>query len=79
VIAMGNHVARYYKWLQRGKWSWLGVSRQFVRLLLQVLKPDVIHLVIDDTVSLRASKKAPGIQIYHQHGCIPNLATSVCG
>ena len=79
VIAMRNHWSSYYKWLQRGKWSWLGLSRQFVRLLLQVLEHDVIHLVIDDTVSLRASKKAPGSQIHHQHGNKPNLARYVRG
>ncbi|WP_419645490.1 hypothetical protein, partial [Thiolapillus sp.] len=37
----------YYKWLQKGRWSWLGLSRQFVRLILKVVKQEVIHLVID--------------------------------
>ncbi|WP_419615094.1 hypothetical protein [Thiolapillus sp.] len=34
---------------------------------LKVVKQEVIHLVIDDTLTLRASKKAPGSQIHHQH------------
>ncbi|WP_419637145.1 hypothetical protein, partial [Thiolapillus sp.] len=38
------------------------------------VKQEVIHLVIDDTLTLRASKKAPGSQIHHQHGNKPNLA-----
>ena len=76
---MRNHWSSYYKWLQKGRWSWLGLSRQFVRLILKVVKQEVIHLVIDDTLTLRASKKAPGSQIHHQHGNKPNLAQYVRG
>ncbi len=38
-----------------------------------------MHLAIDDTLTLRASKKAPGSQIHHQHGNKPNLAQFVRG
>ena len=79
VVTMRNHWTSYYKWLQEGRWSWLALSRQFVRLIMKVVKQDVIHLVIDDTLTLRASKKAPGSQIYHQHGNKPNLARYVRG
>ena len=79
VVTMHNHWSSYYKWLQKGRWSWLGLSRQFVRLILKVVKQEVIHLVIDDTLTLRASKKAPGSQIHHQHGNKPNLAQYVRG
>ncbi|WP_419652472.1 hypothetical protein, partial [Thiolapillus sp.] len=47
--------------------------------ILKVVKQEVIHLVIDDTLTLRASKKAPGSQIHHQHGNKPNLAQYVRG
>ena len=79
VVTMRNHWSSYYKWLQKGHWSWLRLSRQFVRLILKVVKQEVIHLVIDDTLTLRASKKAPGSQIHHQHGNKPNLAQYVRG
>ena len=79
VVTMRNHWSSYYKWLQKGRWSWLGLSRQFVRLILKVVKQEVIHLVIDDTLTLRASKKVPGSQIHHQHGNKPNLAQYVRG
>ncbi len=79
VVTMRNHWTSYYKWLQEGRWSWLALSRQFVRLIMKVVKQDVIHLVIDDTLTLRASKKAPGSQIHHQHGNKPNLARYVRG
>lgn len=79
MVNMRNHWTSYYKWLQQGKWSWLGLARQFVRLVLSVVKCDVVHLVIDDTLTLRASKKAPSSQIHHQHGNKPNLASFVRG
>ena len=68
MLNMYNHCTSYYKWLQKGKWSWLALVRQFVRMVLASIECDVVHLAIDDTLTLRASKKAPGSQIYHQHG-----------
>jgi len=79
LLGMRNHWTSYYKWLQHGKWSWLGLARQFVRLVLQVVCPEEIHLGGDDTVVLRALKKAPGSAIHHQHGNKPNLARYVRG
>ena len=48
-LDMRNHWSSYYKWLQKGKWSWLALARQFVRLVLASIQCDVVHLVIDDT------------------------------
>jgi hypothetical protein len=79
MVNMRNHWTSYYKWLQKGKWSWLTLAKQFVRLVLATLQQDVVHLAIDDTLTLRASKKAPGCQIHHQHGNKPNLAAFVRG
>lgn len=79
VLNMRNHWGSYYKWLQQGKWSWLALARQFTRLALSLKQGDAIHLVIDDTLTLRASKNAPGSQIHHQHGNKPNLAQYVRG
>jgi len=79
MLDMRNHWTSYYKWLQNGRWSWLALARQFVRLVMTVVKRDVVHLVIDDTLTLRASKNAPGSQIHHQHGNKPNLAQYVRG
>lgn len=79
MVNMQNHWTNYYEWLQKGKWSWLVLARQFVQLVLTVVKCDVVYLVIDDTLTLRASKKAQGSQIHHQHGNKPNLARFVRG
>ena len=70
-----NHWTSYDQWLPQGKWSWLAFARQFVR----IIKNDVVHLAIDDTLTLRTSSKAPGSQIHHQHGSKPNLANYVRG
>jgi len=80
ILDMRNHWTSYYKWLNKGKWSWLGLTRQFVILALKVVGPqEVLYLVIDDTLTLRSSKKAPGSQFHHQHGNKPNLAKYVRG
>lgn len=79
MLNMRNHWTSYYKWLQKGKWSWLALARQFLRLVLATVKSDVVHLAIDDTLTLRASKKAPGSKIHHQHGNKANLAKFVQG
>ncbi len=78
-LDMQRHWTTYYKWLEAGKWSWLKLARQFVCLVLSAKNDPVLYLAIDDTVSLRASKKAPGSQIHHQHGNKPNLAAYVRG
>jgi hypothetical protein len=79
LLDMKNHWTSYYKWLQQGRWSWLALARQFARLVLRLNTAPVMHLIIDDTLTLRASKKAPGSQIHHQHGNKPNLARYVRG
>ncbi|HDH15602.1 MAG TPA: transposase, partial [Gammaproteobacteria bacterium] len=33
MLNMSRHWTSYYKWLQKGKWSWLALARQFVRLI----------------------------------------------
>ena len=79
MVQMQNHWSSYYKWLQAGRWSWLALARQFMRLTLKLLPDGEVHLIIDDTVTLRASKKAPGSKRHHQHGNKPNLAQFVQG
>ncbi len=79
LLNMSRHWNSYYKWLENGRWSWLALARQFARLTRDTVKEDVVHLAIDDTLTLRASKKAPGSKIHHQHGNKPNLAQYVQG
>ncbi len=80
ILDMRNHWTSYYKWLNKGRWTWLGLVRQFVILALKVIdSKKLLYLIIDDTLTLRSSKRAPGSQIHHQHGNKPNLAKYVRG
>lgn len=79
MLEMQNHWTSYYKMLQKGKWSWLALARQFTRLALGRMGRGPVYLVIDDTLTLRSSTRAPGSQIHHQHGNKPNLASYVRG
>lgn len=54
-------------------------DKAFARLCLMVIKADVIHLAIDDTLTLRSSRKAPGSKYHHQHENKPNLPNYVWG
>ena len=69
----------YYKWIEKGKWSWVAVGIQMARLLIRLFPQQLWHLVIDDTLILRSSKKAPGSKIYREHSRKPNRPDFVRG
>lgn len=79
ILNTQKHWTSYYKCLQQGKWSWLALARAFIRVVVREVGGEIIYLAIDDTLVLRASKKAPASQIHHQHGNKPNLASFVRG
>ena len=58
----------YYKWLQEGKWSWVALGLQMARMVVAFFPQLAWFLIIDDTFVYRASRKAPGSGVYHQHG-----------
>ena len=58
----------YYKWLQKGKWSWVALGVQMARLLVIYFPQSIWFIIFDDTFVYRCSKKAPGSTIHHQHG-----------
>ena len=74
-----RHWNSYYKWLHFGKWSWVALGCQTVRLALQMFPRRRWFLMIDDTIVFRSSKKAPGSAIHHQHGNKTNRPTFVRG
>jgi len=79
MVAMRRHWTSYFKWLQKGKWSWVGLAQQMGQLLVQWNRNKQWYLAIDDTVVLRNSKKAPGSQFHHQHGSKANRPQFVRG
>jgi len=57
----------YYKAIEKGSYSWLLQLRQWFRLILKIVPSRTITLVIDDFITVRASKKAPSTELYHDH------------
>jgi len=68
---MKRNWSSYYKWIEKGKWSWVAVGIQMARLLIRLFSQPLWHLIIDDTLILRSSKKAPGSKIYREHSKKP--------
>ena len=56
MLTATGFVTEAYLMLSREKWSWLAFARQFVR----IIKNDVVHLAIDDTLTLGASSSVRG-------------------
>jgi hypothetical protein len=42
ILNMSRHWTSYYKWLEKGRWSWLALARQFTRLVMLTVKEEVI-------------------------------------
>ena len=89
-ISPVRHWTSYYKWLEKGRWSWVKLGQQMTRLIVTFFLQPVCYLIIDDTLIFRSSRKAPGCTIHHQHGskvnrpryvrgqCWVSLAFSLC-
>jgi hypothetical protein len=68
-ISRGKHWTTYYKFLERGNVGVLSLSRALLHLILFTASPilGIITLVIDDTLILRTSERAPASIIRHDH------------
>lgn len=74
-----RHWTSYFKWLQKGRWSWVALGLQTARLALQNAEGSRCYVAIDDTLVFRGSRKAPESRIHHQHGCKVNRPVYVRG
>ena len=74
-----RHWTSYFKWLQKGRWSWVALGLQTTRLALQGTIEKRCFLAIDDTLVFRSSRKAPESRIHHQHGNKANRPDYVRG
>lgn len=74
-----RHWTSYFKWVQKGHWSWVALGLQTARLALQNVPQKRCFVAIDDTVIFRCSRKAPESRIHHQHGCKTNRPVYVRG
>src|SRR3972149_2814317 len=78
-LPMKRNWSGYYKWIKKGKWSWVAVGVQMAKLLIRLFPQPLWHLIIDDTLILRTSKKAPGSKIHREHSRKPNRPEFVRG
>jgi hypothetical protein len=78
-LPMKRNWSSYYKWIEKGKWSWVAVGIQMAKLLIRLFPQPLWHLIIDDTLILRTSKKAPGSKIHREHSRKPNRPEFVRG
>jgi hypothetical protein len=78
-LPMKRNWSSYYKWIEKGKWSWVALGVQMARLLIRLFPQSLWHLIIDDTLILRSSKKAPGSKIHREHSRKPNRPDYVRG
>ena len=78
-LPMKRHWSSYYKWIEKGRWSWVAVGIQMARLLVRLFPRALSHLAIDDTLILRSTKKAPGSKIRREHSRKPNRPKFVRG
>lgn len=74
-----RHWTSYYKWLQKGHWSWVSLGLQTARLALHQVWTRRCFLIIDDTLVFRNSRKAPESRIHRQHGSKANRPDYVRG
>jgi hypothetical protein len=79
VVDMKLHWTSYYKWLQNGRWSWVALAKRLAKLVIEWFPCENWYLVIDDTVVLRCSKKAPDVKNHMLHGCKENRPQFVRG
>jgi len=66
-IRRGKHWTTYYKLLERGNVHVLPLARTLFYLVLSVVHPEIVTLVIDDTLVLRTSEHAPGSISRYDH------------
>lgn len=74
-----RHWTSYFKWLQKGRWSWVALGLQTARLALLSSTGSRCFIAIDDTLIFRTSRKAPESRIHHQHGSKANRPDYVRG
>ncbi|WP_422491413.1 transposase [Endozoicomonas sp. ALE010] len=75
-----NFWGSYHKWLEKGRWRSYQVVARFMQLCcLAIPETQPIFLVIDDTLVLRFSEKAPGSGIAFEHAHKRNQARYVLG
>lgn len=67
------HWNSYFKAIERGHFAWLVLTRQWLRLLIQLFQLKELIVILDDFITVRASKKAPSVGLHHDHANRPHF------
>ncbi|UCZ55620.1 transposase [Desulfurispirillum indicum] len=57
----------YHNAIQEGAFSWKALVRGWLDVILSAVAMDELLLVIDDSILMRSSKKAPGVDEHYDH------------
>lgn len=74
-----KNYSTYYYMLEQGKWSWLSVTQQFIRLIITFFPRIEWTFIVDDFICPRSSKNAPGANWHHEHSQKPNRSKYIWG
>ncbi len=61
------HWNSYYKAIERGRFFWLLLAKQWLALLMKLFAPNELLVTIDDFITVRTSQKAPSVGLHHDH------------
>lgn len=64
------HFTTFYKFIETAKWSYLKVHQKFCGAIIQLFRPEINGLIIDDYINYRSRKKTTvkgKIQYDHSH------------
>ena len=76
-ITFTNQWGSYYKAIEYGSFHCRDIIKQWISLCLMLLNGDTIVMAIDDTLVLRSSRKAPGVDTHFDHAPKNNQSTFV--
>lgn len=81
LFAVGHqkHFSTYYWLIEKGKWSWLSVTKRLVQLVVLFFSRGEWNFIIDDFIVPRASEKAPFVTYHHDHSQKPNRPRFIWG
>jgi hypothetical protein len=74
-----KHFSTYYWLLEKGKWSWLKITKQLFNLIVNFFPRQEWNFIIDDFICPRVSKTAPGAQFHYEHSNKPNRPKYIWG
>ena len=69
----------YFKVIEKGRYCWLLIAKQWFKLILHVLHEQRLLVAIDDFLTPRASKKAPSVGLHFDHAKKPNRPRFIWG